>query len=94
MLVMKRFGAFLKIRLAVIGVLLLFLKPLPVILWLISDFCIKLHELFSCMTLLCVRGVSALSRKIAGVTWRLLVTGRATSMRLQRMKKAATTSGT
>lgn len=94
MLVMKRSGAFLKTRLAVIVALLLFLKPLLIILWLISNFFIKLLELFSCLTLQCARGVNALLKKIAGATWRLQIAGRAISLRLHVMRKAATTSGT
>jgi len=94
MLVMKRSGAFLKTRLAVIVVLLLFLRPLLIILWLISNFSVKLLELFSCLTLQCARGVNALSKKTAGATWRLLIVGRAISLRLHAMKKAATISGT
>lgn len=94
MLVMKRFGAFLKTRLVVIVVLLLFLRPLLIILWLISNFFVKLLELFLCLTLQCARGVNALLKKIVGATWRLRVAGRAISLRLHAMKKAATISGT
>lgn len=94
MLVMKRSGAFLKTRLAVIVVLLLFLKPLLIILWLTSNSFIKLLELFSCLTLQCARGLNALLKKTAGAIWRLQVVGKAISLRLHATKKAATTSGT
>ncbi len=94
MLVMKRSGAFLKTRLAVIVALLLFSKPLLIILWLISDSFIKLLGLFSCLTLQCAREMNALLKKIVGATWRLQVAGRAISLRLHAMKKAATISGT
>jgi hypothetical protein len=94
MLAMKRSGAFLKIRLAVIVALLLFLKPLLIILWLISDFSVKLLGLFSCLTLQCARGANALLKKIVGATWRLQVAGKAISLRLHVMRKAATISGT
>lgn len=94
MLVMKRSGAFLKTRLAVIVVLLLFLRPLLIILWLISNSSVKLLELFSCLTLRCAWGANALLKKIVGATWRLQVAGRAISLRLHAMKKAATISGT
>lgn len=94
MLVMKRSGTFLKTRLAVIVVLLLFLRPLLIILWLTSNFSIKLLELFSCLTLQCARETNALLKKIVGATWRLQVAGRAISLRLHAMKKAATISGT
>ena len=93
MLVMKRSGAFLKTRLAVIVVLLLFLRPLLIILWLISDFSVKLLGLFSCLTLRCARAINALLKKIVGVTWRLQIAGRAISLRLHATKKAAITSG-
>jgi len=94
MLVMKHSGAFLKTRLAAIVALLLFLKPLLIILLLTSNFFVKLLELFSCLTLQCARGTNALLKKIVGVTWRLLVAGRAISLRLHATKKAATISGT
>lgn len=94
MLATRHSGASLKIRLAVIVALLLFLKPLLIILWLISDFSVKLLELFSCLTLQCVQEASALLKKIAGATRRLQVAGRAISLRLHVMRKAATTSGT
>lgn len=94
MLVMKHSGAFLTIRLAVIVVLLLFLRPLLIILWLTSNSSVKLLELFSWLTLRCARGANALLKKIVGATWRLQVAGRAISLRLHAMKKAATISGT
>ena len=94
MLVMKRSGAFLKTRLAVIVALLLFLRPLLIILLLTSNFFVKLLELFSWLTLRCARAMNALLGKIVGATWRLQVTGRAISLRLHARKKAATISGT
>lgn len=94
MLVMKRSGAFLKTRLAVIVALLLFLRPLLIILWLISNSSIKLLELSLWLTLRCARGANALLKKIVGATWRLQVTGKAISLRLHATRKAATTSGT
>ena len=93
MLVMKRSGVFLKTRLAVIVVLLQFLRQLQIALSLIALSSVKLLELSLCLTLLCVRAMNALSRKIAGVTRRLLAAGKAISQHHLATKKGATISG-
>ena len=91
---MKPFGAFLTIRLAATVVLLLFSTLLLNILWLIALSFLKLHELFSCLTLQCVMAMNALLRKIAGVTWRPLIASKAILQRRLIRKKAAIISGT
>ncbi len=91
---MKHSGAFLMIRLAATVVLLLFSTLLLNILWLIALSFIKLHELFSCLILQCVRATNALSRKIAGVTWRPLIASKVILQRRLVRKKAANISGT
>ena len=94
MLAMKRAGAFLRIRLAVIVALLHCSRLLLTFLWLIELFFLKLHIVFSWPILASARAMDALSRKTVGVTWRLLPIGRAISLRLHSRRKAATTSGT
>ena len=94
MLAMKHSGAFLTIRLAVTVALLQFCSLLLTALWLITLSFVKLHELFSCLTLQCVRATNALSKRIAGVTWRPLIASKVILQRRLLRKKAANTFGT
>ena len=48
----------------------------------------------SCLTLQCVRVTSALLKKTAGATWRLLIVINRNSQRHPSKKKAVNTSGT
>ena len=94
MLVMKRSGAFLTIRLAVIVAWLQCLRLLLIFLWLIELFFLKLHTVFSWPIMQCARAMAALSKKTVGGICRLLLIGRAISLRLHARKKAANTIGT
>jgi len=94
MLATRLSGAFLMIRLAAIVVLLQCSRLLRIALWLTARFFIKLRIAFSWLITACVLVTVVLCEKIAGVTWRLLVIGRAISLRLHSRKKAVNTIGT
>jgi len=92
--VMKHSGAFLKIRLAAINALLQCCLLLLSALLLIELFFFKLHALFSCPILLAAQAMDALSKKIAGATWRPLIASKVILQRRLTRKMAANISGT
>lgn len=82
------------IRLAVIVALLQCSKLLRTALWLTVRFFIKLRIAFSWLITACVLVMVVLCEKIAGVTWHLLVIGRAILLRLHSRKRGVNTIGT
>ena len=91
---MKPIGALQMTRWIVHDVLLrCFLLLLVPVYWTLL-FSSHLLIAISCLTLRCAQETSALSRKTAGATWRLLIVISRSSRRPHSQKKAASISGT
>lgn len=91
---MKRIGIIQKTRLIVQNVWLLCSALSLILVYWIAIFLSRSLIAISCLTLQCAQGVNALSKKTAGVIWRLL-TDTKVNLQLRHLQtKAANTSGT
>ena len=91
---MKLIGAFQNTRLIVHNVWLLSSALLLILVYWIVSFLSRFLIAISCLTLQCAQGTNALSKKTAGVIWRLLTDTSHNSLLRPTRKKAASISGT